>query len=73
MLSSRGMIQRLSLGLLHCRWILYHLSHPGKPLAHEIAPQIALKGCSKEAGRKLSTCVTFVKEEHSICNQTYFL
>ena len=23
--------QGLNLGLLHCRWILYHLSHQGKP------------------------------------------
>ena len=69
--SSRGMIQRLNPGLLHCRWIHYRLSHPGKPLAQEIAPQIALKGCSKEAGRKLSTRMTLVKQEHSTCNQTH--
>ena len=22
-------------GLLHCRWVLYHLSHPGSPLINE--------------------------------------
>ena len=42
-----------------------------KTTAQEIAPQIALKGCSKEAGRKLSTRMTLVKQEHSTCNQTH--
>ena len=45
--SSRGMFQRLNPGFLHCRCILYHLSHPGRPLAQKVAPQIALKGCSR--------------------------
>ena len=32
--SSRGIFptQGLNPGLLHCRWILYHLSHKGNPL-----------------------------------------
>ena len=31
---SRGifLIKGLNLGLLTCKWILYHLSHPGKPI-----------------------------------------
>ena len=27
--------QRLNLGLLHCRWILYQLSHKGSGLFHK--------------------------------------
>ena len=27
------LIQVLNLGLLHCRWVLYHLSHQGKAIA----------------------------------------
>ena len=29
---------RLNLGLLHCRWILYHLSHQGSLILGVIAP-----------------------------------
>ena len=40
-------------------------------LSVDFKPRVALKGCSKEAGRKLSTRMTLVKQEHSTCNQTH--
>jgi len=32
--------QALNLGLLHCRWILYHLSHQGSPCLTDKEPNI---------------------------------
>ena len=42
-----------------------------RTVARETAPQIALRDCSKEAGRKVSKDVILVKEEY-MQSSTYF-
>ena len=42
-----------------------------RTVAWETAPQIALRDCSKEAGRKVSKDVILVKEEY-MQSSTYF-
>ena len=36
--------QRWNLGLLHCRWILYHLSHQGTPIMKTSPPKSTSPG-----------------------------
>ena len=36
LLQGMFLTQELNRGLLHCRWILYQLSHQGSPLFYEI-------------------------------------
>ena len=38
--------QGLNPGVLHCRWILYHLSHQGSRLNHKTLPQ-SYTGCDQ--------------------------
>uniref|UniRef100_A0A4W2IRU8 aldehyde oxidase n=1 Tax=Bos indicus x Bos taurus TaxID=30522 RepID=A0A4W2IRU8_BOBOX len=43
------MVRTTSLGLLHCRWILYQLSHTGNPVGHPVMHQSAIKHTTGEA------------------------
>ena len=40
--------QGLNLGLLHCRWILYHLSHQGSPVNRTRVQSESNTGISKQ-------------------------
>ena len=59
MLSSRG----LNPGLPHCRWILYHLSHPGKPKNTEVGSLSLFQGIflTQELNQGLLHCRHFYK------------
>ena len=50
-------IQRLKPGLLHCRWILYHLSHKGSPRILEWVAYPFSSGSSWPRNRTRVSCI----------------
>ena len=54
-------------GLLHCRWILYHLSHQGNPSIYEIQgekEQTKAKTNKKKKERKIRAKIKEEKKMH---------
>ena len=49
---------RLNLGLLHCRQILYHLSHQGSPKVYIVTVQLSFLQKPKHLTGKLSFCLS---------------
>ena len=50
-------IQGSNPGLLHCRWILYHLSHHGSPWILEWAAYLFFRGSSWPGNRTEGSCI----------------
>ena len=59
---SLSLLQRIfpthgsNLSLLHCRWILYHLSHQGSPRIHEWVVYPSSSGSSQPRNRTGVSC-----------------
>ena len=52
------LIQGSNPSLLHCRWILYHLSHQGSPRILEWVAYPSSKGSSQPKNRMGVSCIT---------------
>ena len=61
---SRGVFltEGLNLGLLHCKWILYHLSHPGKPITLRTCVHLPTSACVC-----VQSSLTFVTPWTAVC------